>query len=144
MKYTVYDSATGQILHTISASDSATLELNLQNQPYVEGSWAGDQYYVNNGQVISIPTKPVHENYDYQFDWTTKTWQIDPTLSEVKVTQQRDSRLEPVTAVSAVQYSLLTTQQQQELQTYYQALLAVTSQPGFPATVVWPTKPGWL
>jgi hypothetical protein len=38
----------------------------------------------------------------------------------------------------------LTTEQQQQLQTYRQALLDVPQQAGFPDTIEWPEKPEWL
>lgn len=109
----------------------------------IEGHYSQD-YYIDNGQPVLKGPNPSTDTQQYSFDYGSKSWQPDLSLTQQAVIQQRDRFLEPVTTISAVQYSLLTTQQQQELQTYYQALLAVTSQPGYPTAVVWPTKPTWL
>ena len=51
---------------------------------------------------------------------------------------------ENVDSYNPIRYGLLTTEQQQELAAYRQALLNVPQQSGFPADVAWPTKPTWL
>lgn len=62
------------------------------------------------------------------------------------VTRQLRNRLlrENVDSFNPIRYAALTTEQQQELATYRQALLDVTTQPGWPADVVWPTVPSFV
>lgn len=43
-----------------------------------------------------------------------------------------------------LRWNALTSEQQTEATTYRQALLDVPSQPTFPDTVTWPTKPDWM
>jgi hypothetical protein len=56
----------------------------------------------------------------------------------------RDELLKEVDKITAAWYSTLSESQQQELQDYRQALLAVPQQAGFPESVEWPCKPTWL
>ena len=56
----------------------------------------------------------------------------------------RDQLLSLVDQVTPVWYASLTPEQQQDLQAYRQALLAVPQQAGFPTDIQWPTKPTWL
>ena len=56
----------------------------------------------------------------------------------------RDQLLSLVDQVTPVWYASLTQEQQQELQAYRLALLAVPQQAGFPTAIDWPTKPQWL
>lgn len=66
------------------------------------------------------------------------------TDTALQVRSLRNRLLGDVDAVSATRFSSLTTEQQQQLQAYRQALLDVPQQAGFPDTVEWPTKPQWL
>lgn len=143
MIYTIYDPVTGQIIRTLTTADPVQAQVNLQGQNYINGRY-NNQYYIDQNQAVLKTPDPSTDTQKYSFDYATKTWQVDSDLSQQAIIDQRDKLMESVSAVSAVQYSLLTTQQQQELQTYYQALLAVPNQLGFPNTVSWPTKPGWL
>lgn len=62
------------------------------------------------------------------------------------VTRQLRDRLlrENVDIVNPIWYASLTAEQQQELAVYRQQLLDVTTQPGWPAEVVWPTVPSFV
>lgn len=63
----------------------------------------------------------------------------------VKARIQRDKILnETVDRVNPIRYANLSTQQQQELADYRQALLDVPQQQGFPTLIIWPEKPSWL
>jgi hypothetical protein len=144
MKYTVYDPTTGQIMHTICATDQKTLELNLQNQTCIEGQWSGQQYYIQNGQPIELPACPTTGTTAYEFDWQTHSWQIDATQSQFQIRQHRNTLLAAIDRVNPVWYASLDSDQQAELQAYRLALLTVPQQAGFPSQVEWPTKPIWL
>jgi|TARA_R100000027_G_C2210952_1_gene82976 hypothetical protein len=43
-----------------------------------------------------------------------------------------------------LRWDALTSDQQNELKTYRQAMLDVPTQSGFPKTITWPTKPDWI
>jgi hypothetical protein len=144
MKYTIYNPVTGQIESHITASDPATAELNLNGCAFIEGHHNANLYYIDQGQLVSKLPQPAHEYHCFQFDWNTKTWILDLTQTAWTVRNLRNSLLLAIDRVNPVWYAGLTTEQQQELQTYRLALLAVPQQAGFPSQVEWPAKPVWL
>jgi hypothetical protein len=67
---------------------------------------------------------------------------IEPTTA---LRNLRDRILnETVDRINPIRYASLTTEQQQELIAYRQALLDVPQQAGWPGEIEWPTKPSWL
>ena len=123
-QYTTYNPTTGQITgyYSTTASDD---NVGANYSDRVEGHYAAAEYRIVNGQPQQQNTAPV-------VDWA----QISR--------DHRDSLLSAVDRVNPVRYSTLTTQQQQDLIAYRQALLDVPGQAGFPLEVVWPAKPEWL
>jgi len=139
MNYTLYDPSTGQIIANIIGSDPA------ENSSYVEGIYDGKIYYIDNGQPVAIPQKPIAFLQSYIFDWTTKMWTTDMDATTALVKRYRNNLLnQSVDLISPIWWASLTAEQQAEATTYRQALLDVPSQTGFPTNVVWPTKPSWL
>jgi hypothetical protein len=61
-----------------------------------------------------------------------------------RIQWQRDKYFLAVDRISPARWEVLTEEQRQEVRDYRQALLDITHQPGYPATVVWPIKPIWL
>ena len=141
MKYTIYDSTTGQILSMLTTTDPVQAQLNLAHQSYLTGEYSSQQYYVDAGQAVEKPTKP---SRSHVFDYVTKTWQLDLVHSQAQARRQRDSALSIVDRVNPIWYASLAAEQQAELVAYRQHLLAVPQQAGFPTNIVWPAKPHWL
>lgn len=141
MKYTVYDPATGKIQYTLSSNDSDTAELNLQGLSWIEGDYSGDQYYVDAGQAVSLPSRP--QGF-YDFDYQQRIWVLNSAETELAARYQRDQYLSELDRVGPVWYNSLTAEQQAELATYRSALLAVPQQSTFPTSIDWPAKPTWL
>jgi len=144
MNYTVYDPTTGIIEYSVSYNDNETAELNLVNKTYINGLYNNIDYYIYNGQAVPKGQDPSTHNLQYNFDYTTKTWQLIYDYTNDNARQQRNNLLSAVDRVNPVWYATLTAGQQQELQVYRQALLAVPQQAGFPESVEWPAKPTWL
>jgi hypothetical protein len=136
--YTLYDPSTGQIV--------ATTTSNLDpGEYYIEGKVDGAKYYIDNGQAVLIPREPIKYLQKYAFNWQTKQWDIDLDQTSNLVRMARDKTLnQTVDTFNPIRYASLTTEQQQELATYRQALLDITKQTTWPTDVVWPTKPTWL
>jgi hypothetical protein len=85
-------------------------------------------------------------------DSTTAAY-VPPTAEEIAAEQAQDIRhiryeilVNEVDkyAANALRWADLTSAQQAELSTYRQALLDITDQETFPASVTWPTKPDWV
>ena len=142
MSYTIYVNATGQILKRVQTQDN-----DYEKLP--EGLDVLDEYvpigyYIEGRQPVAIPPSP-SQSLAYYFDYTTKTWLLDPVKGIDLMTELRNTLLRVnVDKVNPVWYNSLTTEQQQELQTYRQGLLDVPDQSGFPTDISWPTKPTWL
>ena len=144
MKYTFYDATTGKIISSAIFGDQETADLNLANNSWVEGLWNESDYYVQDGQVIAKPANPSTNDMVYYFDYTTKSWSVLEDKRATNIRIKRNELLTELDRVNPVWYAALTTEQQQELQVYRQALLDVPQQSGFPTDTVWPSKPTWL
>ena len=143
MIYTIYDNQ-GKIGGILSFSDPTLAELNLSGKNYIEGSYPGDQYYIENGQAIEIPPNPSTGNIIYKFDQSLKQWVLQTEESSANIRMNRKGLLQEIDRVNPIWYASLTAEQQTELATYRQALLDVPQQANFPLDVNWPTKPNWL
>ena len=142
MSYTIYNIATGQVTKSVQCQDNdyGTLDSSLG----VLDQYVPPGYYINDGVPTMMPIKPTAGS-EYYFDYATKTWQLDPNKAVYVMRALRDTLLnEHIDPVNPVWYNSLTAEQQQELQTYRQALLDVPDQSGFPTAISWPTKPTWL
>jgi hypothetical protein len=144
MNYTTYDTTTGKITGSITASSAGIANLNLKGQTYIEGRYDHRTYYILNGVPTALPTDPSTSSAKYTFDWTTKTWSLDTVGTAKAARVKRNSMLKSVDKVNPIWYTSLTAQQQTDLQTFRTALLNVPQQSGFPTTITWPTKPSWL
>ena len=143
MNYTTYNPVTGEIYSNFNTSDTEMAAAYLVDKTWIEGTFESNKYYIDNGQVVEIPTQPQDSNV-YNFDYTTKSWIIDLEFSQTKQRQQRNTLLAQIDRVNPVWHASLTTQQQTELAAYRQQLLDVPQQEGFPTTIVWPAQPSWL
>jgi hypothetical protein len=136
MNYTIYNPDSGHILHTLSVSDDS-----VPSEPYIVGDYSAATHYVVDHNVVAKPARPEGE---YDFDYDTKTWQLNQEATKNIVRYQRNQRLVAVDRVNPVWYASLTSQQQSELAQYRQCLLDVPQQPGWPESVTWPRQPTWL
>jgi hypothetical protein len=91
-----------------------------------------------------LPENPSTTLLPYEFDWVTHSWQLNESGASLQGRSQRDQLLSAVDQINPVWYASLTTEQQQELARYRQALLDVPQQLGFPAQLEWPAKPTWI
>jgi hypothetical protein len=127
-QYSTYNRDTGIIQGYLTDSEHTIDQITNVHANVVPGHWDRTQYRVIDNQVVA------------------QTVDLDPDQAQAKIQarSQRDKFLTAIDRVNPVWYNTLTTQQQQELATYRQALLDVPQQSGFPATVNWPAKPTWL
>jgi hypothetical protein len=144
MKYTIYDPSTGKITSNLTITDDSQLTVNLTEKHYLTDHYASNLFYIENGQAVAKPDDPTTATKKYVFNYATKQYEIDLLFSGIYSRQQRDQLLGQIDRVNPVWYASLTTEQQQELIAYRQALLDVPQQMGFPTAVSWPAKPHWL
>ena len=136
MNFTIYNTATGQIIQSGICSD-----ISIQAIPHgcslLEIQSDSLNQYVDNGQLINIPVRPSNQ---HEFNYLTKSWVINIELLKEVVIAQR-SNLLLKSDWTQLPNSPLTQQQQGQWATYRQALRDITTQSGYPTNVIWPTKP---
>ena len=143
MQYTAYNPETGQLLWNYSNSEDTVLT-EINGKPVLPAKYEPGKFYWEAGNIVAVPTKPSSLFTAYDFDYATKTWQVNLPATEKAIRQARDNELATVDRVNPIWYGTLTSEQQQQLQQYRTDLLNVPQQSGFPESVVWPTKPAWL
>jgi hypothetical protein len=143
MNYTIYDDQ-GKIISTYGSSDLNQVEEYLADKNYVEGLYSSEYYYISDGQPITKPTNPSTNTLVYNFNYTTKEWDLDKDKTEHKIKYVRSILFEAVDKVNPLWYVSMSEQQKTELAAYRQALLDITKQSEYPLSIVWPVKPKWL
>ena len=144
MIYTIYDSATGQLLKVLTTVDPIQVSINLADQSYLAGKYSSKDYYIDQGQAVTKPADPSNGLTKYLFDYKQKQYVVDLDYTTIKTRNYRNNLLTEIDGVNPIRYASLTTEQQTELITYRQALLDVPQQMGFPTDISWPAKPLWL
>jgi hypothetical protein len=144
MKYTIYNSTTGEISSVLSTHDPKLAVLNIGTNSYVEGEYNSQTHYIHNGQAVAKPDNPSTETTCYTFDYASKTWTIDHLQTGHRARHLRNQLLSQIDRINPVWYASLSQEQQQAVVAYRQQLLAVPQQTGFPTVIDWPAKPTWL
>ena len=139
---TIYNTQTGQIVSVSKRPDNFVLPEGFAT---IEGKYNSTTQYVDQNQQVQNLPLPPDDSGNYEFNWTE--WRYDLKNEPVNEGTERNRRtglLGAIDRISATRYASLSPAQQQELQTYRQALLDVPQQAGFPTNITWPTKPDWL
>lgn len=137
MNYTIYKQTTGQIARTVYTDDIG-LQL-AEGESYIDNSYDDTLYYILNNEAVQIPAKP---SAYAEFDYSTKQWVLNPILAIREVKSKRSQLLlgsdwtDTLSAKNRLGETLY-----DQWQTYRQALRDITTQSGYPYTVVWPTTP---
>ena len=119
MKYTIYNSNTGQITSNYSFdSIDPNNDPNLIGKSYIEGAYNAKEYYIVNGIAVKLPANPSTGLIEYQFDWNTKTWNVDIAATQQLVRSRRKALLKLIDKVNPIWYATLTADEQTELSNY--------------------------
>jgi len=139
MIYSIYDQTTGQIKRIVQ-TDTIDRQLD-KDELYIEGSYYGTKYYIENSQPVEMPPRP--DSSYAEFDYATKQWFLNPESATREIKLKRQQLL-----VNSDWTDLLSAKTRlgdelyNQWQTYRQELRDITNQPGYPLNVVWPTQPG--
>ena len=135
MIYTIFNKTTGQILRVVN-----TIEIDLQigvNESYINNSYDDSLYYIQNNLPVLLPVKP---NQFCIFDWETHQWINNSNEANYYVINKRNKLLY-ASDWTQIPNNPLTTQQQNDWASYRQSLRDITTQSGYPFSIVWPTPP---
>lgn len=112
-------------------ANDGELILNVNSNPNLD--------YIDNNLVCKMPEKP---GDDYEFNYDSKQWVFNYTISDIKARFLRDQLLSSgPDRISPIWYNAMTDAQKQEWAQYRQDLLDITQQPDYPNVIIWPTPP---
>jgi hypothetical protein len=132
MNYIIYNQD-GKINRLVSCSN---IEQQLQSgEFYIEGFANDATQYIDNKQIVNMPSKP---NEFSEFDYQTKNWVSNYALADSIAKQKRSGLLIESDWTQLPDVSIST---KQTWAVYRQTLRDITSQSGYPYSVIWPTKP---
>lgn len=133
-KVWVVNNTTGVIEGSGLVGDDTDMTQHIsENSTIVEISPRNDLQIWKNDSWIDRPTQP-SENYE----WISGAWQLNRERAAVSIRQQRDRLLAKTDWTQG--RDILETVSQKYVE-YRQKLRDITSQPGFPEQVIWPTPP---
>lgn len=121
-----------EVLYTVTPVEDATVIVGLHADP-------STNVYYENGAIVAMPPKP---SLNHKFDYETKQWVFDTENAIQKALAERDRLLaEGPDRISPLWWNSMTEQEQQSWTKYRQDLLDITTQQGYPESIIWPTKP---
>jgi hypothetical protein len=137
IKYTAIYKNTGIVFGILTINNINELPAD-ESLYYIEGAYDGSKYYFENENPIEIPEKPSEYHI---FDPITKQWVVNAPQLTRDILQKRQKLL-LASDWTQIPNNPLTLEKQTAWAVYRQALRDITSQPGYPTNVVWPTQPG--
>lgn len=136
MKFTIFNKNTGQIIQSGDCIDSDYDIQYVPNECEKLPIYSDPiNQYIENGIVKDIPQKPEYQSY---FDYQTKQWIKDKDAQGYVIKAKRNMLLAESDWTQLPDVPINTKTQ---WSTYRQELRDITSQPGYPFDVIWPTKP---
>ena len=142
MIITIFNINNGKIQKTLQCDEPHILiNYDSSTEDYIEGSYGGDKYYIENKKPILIPDAP--NNYSV-FNHDTKQWEKNQTDEQrwELIKMGRNMRLTASDWTDTLSAKArLGDELYQQWQTYRQALRDITTQAD-PFNIVWPVPPG--
>lgn len=135
VEYTIYNKISGKIFSTGTAQTEQDVQNMVASGQQVIFTLASRQQYVENGQLVNMPTKP--EGF-YKFDYTTKEWVSDELAVGRNVKNRRNQLLQESDWTQLQDVPLAN---KAEWATYRQELRDIPEQSGYPTNVIWPVAP---
>ena len=147
MNFIIYD-ATGTILRTGSCPDSM-LSIQAQNgETVIEGQANQNAQYISDGVVTNYTEAELvsKQNIPYGYKWDIATMSAiqvatDPEITAYLATQARAKRDRLLNESIIWSDTSYTGNVLASWLAYREVLKNITSQAGFPGSIVWPTKP---
>lgn len=87
MNVTIFRVETGQITRvTYVPVGMASLQLQDQNEDWIEGDYPDDKFYIDGFTPVAIPEQP---SPHHVFNWQTKQWEDPRTLADLKAAKNQ-------------------------------------------------------
>ena len=138
MSYAVYKKSTGEITSQFSGSlENLQLNVDLETQGYIEGTYPGDKFYVENNAPVAISAQPNSWSF---YDPDTKQWVVNDAAAKQYCIGRRNKLLAS-SDWTQIPNNPLTAEKQTAWATYRQALRDITAQPEYPLNTIWPAAP---
>ena len=98
-----------------------------------------NQYHdINSNIPVTMPNSP---GDNYIFNYTSKSWELDLVQADLAAKYKRDQLLLESDWTDTVSAQIRLGALYDTWQIYRQALRDITNQAGYPANILWPTKP---
>lgn len=139
MKNFVIYKSNGEIVRTGICQDD-TLEMQAEDgELLLEATLTDQDTYVAGGALVAMPTRPDGE---YEYDYDAKAWVFNAAQAAINIRIKRAELLKNgPDRVSPAWWAAMSAADQDAVTAYRQALLNITNQPSFPASVIWPDIP---
>lgn len=141
INYVEYDNL-GRIISYGNALEIDYLDMINNNKTVLEipgNIYDITKYYVEDSTLVIIPEPP---GVNYVFDYATKTWVLDNSILIDNILRTRNQLLQDgPDRLNPLWYDIMSTEEKDMWKQYRQNLLDITSQPNYPYSIVWPTKP---
>lgn len=137
MKTLLIHDADGRVTRTYPIPQVPIEELVLPGELYtmVDDFATVETHCVADGKPCKLPKRP---SYDHKLDLATRTWVLD---LERLANQARDKRTKLLAECEWTQANDIPPATRSKWVPYRQALRDIPQQPGFPASIIWPTPP---
>jgi hypothetical protein len=134
MKNFVVYLPTGEIIRYGTCPDDHLEDQANDGETVIEGV-PQENVYVVDGEIVKLPAKP---GDDYEFDYEQKQWVYNKAAAAALAVHKRQELL---VASDYTQLPDVTITNREAWAVYRQELRDITTQQGFPQSIVWPTAP---
>jgi hypothetical protein len=135
----IYYNQNGQILRQVDAPEEYLI-LQKQEGEFILFGEANDSTQYINAESAEIVDKPTKPNDYSEFNWQTKQWEDNAEIAKGNVLRKRQQLLAASDWTDTVSASTRL-ENYNAWQFYRQQLRDITTQEGYPFSIVWPSQP---
>lgn len=137
MNYILYKLNTGEITRNINCPENLIQSQLNTDESFIVGVADDETQYISKQLIVNKLEKP---NWFYDYNYQIHSWVINEPKLIFQIIQQRNNLLIS-SDWTQIPNGPLTLEIKEKWAVYRQQLRDITSQPGYPFNVVWPTQP---
>ena len=137
MNYILYKLNTGEITRNINCPENLIQSQLNTDESFIVGVADDEIQYISKQLIVNKLEKP---NWFYDYNYQIHSWVINEPKLIFQIIQQRNNLLIS-SDWTQIPNGPLTLEIKEKWAVYRQQLRDITSQPGYPFNVVWPTQP---